>query len=578
MFGALAVLVLALAVIIARSAAKDGPTYGLRLALGPIAAYSRADASQVACPVKGRLTTAPELGSAAAGSYTSPADGAPDLLVAPGQVVPFQILIEAAADASDNGTVNFQTSFPLATTRTSGFDGERAILCAFIDTTDDSTDEQNAGTPAAVTWSALPASKDSLRTRFSVSGIDPGEQMVAEVWLVAPAGLRADNTSLEASIDTAVSPGESVDIAGRSARFRLGFFDKNEQPELSLVVSEAAPSGSTLASEVIYTVEATNTAKVVLAPVSRIDAFLDPTTRLLEVTVADKEGFASRCDPNTDGFACTLGFVNAGEKITFTARVAVAANAERRWTKADPGCTGAQYDICLQVVATWKRSPTEDGTVRFEKPTDLPANAKLTISKLAPRASFAYPGSTVPFTYSVINAGVGPLNAVRVTDTGCADVRPSTGDANANGLLDPGENWTFLCSVAQISEATATTDSRVEATDSAGQPQSAAIRTRIDLINPKMSVSVGPFARAANTREIVVSNSGNAPLENIAVTTTNCTNVVRSPGETAARLAPGERLTLLCQAENPTATTTARAYGTDPLEGPVTAATVRPAG
>lgn len=568
--GAVVIAVIALVVVLSRSGA-NGSTYTLRLALTETPAAGRTDASQAACG-----TAAASRASGAA--YRKSSGDTTSLRVAPGQLVPFQVLVEVAGDAPDNGTIDFQTSFPLATARIAGFDGERAVVCAFVDGSDPTTDEQTAATPATVTIAPLPVARDALRTRFSVSGLDPGETVVVEVWLVAPAGLPTETATLEATIDTAAARGQSIDIATKSARFRLAYFDRSEPPDLDLVVTDTAPAGSTQTNEVTYTIDITNTAKAALAPLGRLDAFIDPATRLVELTVDDEEGFKPKCDPTAGGFACALGFLNAGEKITVTARVAVAPNAERRWTKTDPGCQGAQYDICLQAVATWKRSATEDGTVRIEKPTDLPTEAKLTISKLAPRASFAYPGSTVAFTYAVTNTGAGALAKVRVSDSGCVDVKASVGDANANGLLDPGENWIFVCSVAQISEALATTDSRVDAVDNAGQAQTATARTRIELITPKLAVAVTTTGRDDKAREILVTNTGNAPLDNIAVATTNCSNVLRAPGETSTRLASGERWTFHCQPDSPASAVAARAYGTDPLDGPVTAASVKPAG
>ena len=63
-------------------------------------------------------------------------------------------------------------------------------------------------------------------------------------------------------------------------------------------------------------------------------------------------------------------------------------------------------------------------------------------------------GSTVTFTYVVTNPGVGALSGVTVRDDNGTPGNPADdfiatfvgGDANANGLLDTSETWTFSAS------------------------------------------------------------------------------------------------------------------------------------
>src|SRR5439155_1686992 len=53
-------------------------------------------------------------------------------------------------------------------------------------------------------------------------------------------------------------------------------------------------------------------------------------------------------------------------------------------------------------------------------------------------------GSTVTWTYIVTNPGSEPLKNVTVTDSVVGSITGLTGgDANNNGLLDPGETWTY---------------------------------------------------------------------------------------------------------------------------------------
>ena len=54
-------------------------------------------------------------------------------------------------------------------------------------------------------------------------------------------------------------------------------------------------------------------------------------------------------------------------------------------------------------------------------------------------------GGNVTYTYTVTNPGVVAMNNVTVTDDKCAPVSRTSGDANGNNLLDPGETWIYTC-------------------------------------------------------------------------------------------------------------------------------------
>ncbi len=73
-------------------------------------------------------------------------------------------------------------------------------------------------------------------------------------------------------------------------------------------------------------------------------------------------------------------------------------------------------------------------------------------------ASVAFVTRTTPvtYTYTVSNAGVGPLHAISVTDDLCAPVAYDNGDVGADGILAIGERWTYLCT-AEIQYATRNT-------------------------------------------------------------------------------------------------------------------------
>ena len=573
---AAAIVVVSVGLLLVRKESGKA-TYEVGLAVSVPEAVSRVPADIARCPDTAKTEAKSVKPAMRAGSYIKGTSHAQDLLIAPGQVVAFQLELTASAKAPNDGSLEIQGSWPRSTARRPGFDGtgaqgESPFLCVFLDGSDPAKSGDASGEPATVTYKDIPATADKARVSLKIEGIDPGERLVVGLWLRAPSGLPTDIAELATTLDAAAASGGNVRIANRSVSYRLLFFDSTETPDVQLTVTDDAKGA--LPGEIGYRIGITNTSRRAVAPAARLDAFIDPSLRLLNVDPSDGEGAQTKCTTSATGFSCAYGFLNPGETVLVTATAAVAPGAMRRFTRAEGSCDGGDVDLCIQTIASWKKTAVEDGQVRFDKPTDLPSETKLSLAKLVPKASYAYNGAPATFTYSAVNATAGSLGAVRVVDSGCPDVRRSTGDANGNTRLDQGETWTFTCTVARLEAAAATSESRIDTVDERGVPVTAAVTTRIELIAPKLTVSVAAGSSTAGdgrARRIVVTNAGTGPIDDIAVLATGCSGVLRLASETASRLAPGERSTFLCAVDNAAATTSARAYGVDPLGGPVTA-------
>lgn len=80
-------------------------------------------------------------------------------------------------------------------------------------------------------------------------------------------------------------------------------------------------------------------------------------------------------------------------------------------------------------------------------------------SRLIP---FPFGGGEVMYAYTVTNPGAVSMHNVSVADDKCAPVYRTSGDANVNNLLDPGESWVYACrtniSVSTRNTATARGD------------------------------------------------------------------------------------------------------------------------
>ena len=56
-----------------------------------------------------------------------------------------------------------------------------------------------------------------------------------------------------------------------------------------------------------------------------------------------------------------------------------------------------------------------------------------------------YGGGQISYAYTVTNPGLVPVHDVILIDDKCSPISRPAGDINGNGLLDPGETWTYTC-------------------------------------------------------------------------------------------------------------------------------------
>jgi uncharacterized repeat protein (TIGR01451 family) len=152
--------------------------------------------------------------------------------------------------------------------------------------------------------------------------------------------------------------------------------------------------------------------------------------------------------------------------------------------------------------------------VKTASPTTLPAG-----------------GGSVTYTYKVTATGNVPLNDVSVSDNKCSPVSYVSGDANHDDFLDLSEEWTFTCTTT-ITETTTNVGTATgsdgedkvsdtdEATVTVEQPVLAAA---IHIEKTVAPLSIPPGGTTEVTYTYVVSNTGDLPLTNVAVTDDNGT-------------------------------------------------------
>jgi len=136
-----------------------------------------------------------------------------------------------------------------------------------------------------------------------------------------------------------------------------------------------------------------------------------------------------------------------------------------------PGRLGGDGDDLLEPGETWRYTCTRTllatattnarVTATDGQSNPLTATAQLQVPVINPAVSLfeAVPAAVVAGTpevlvYVVSNPGDVALSGVRVTSSVCSPVQFVGPDPNLNGVLDPGESWTFRCGVTLPSSTT----------------------------------------------------------------------------------------------------------------------------
>jgi uncharacterized repeat protein (TIGR01451 family) len=83
-------------------------------------------------------------------------------------------------------------------------------------------------------------------------------------------------------------------------------------------------------------------------------------------------------------------------------------------------------------------------------------NPAISVVKTADKSGSVKPGTKVKYTYAVTNTGNRSLTDVKLTDDKCSPVQGPSGDAKADGVLAPGEQWVYTCT-SKLRETTKNT-------------------------------------------------------------------------------------------------------------------------
>jgi hypothetical protein len=107
-----------------------------------------------------------------------------------GQVVPFEVVIDVGgAPGPEHGTIDFSASWSTYTTANDhfGFDTNYMVYAAFVDTADAGTFDPNYNAKVESFSSTVINAgtiSEQILGNFRVTGLDPGDRIVVEIWVV----------------------------------------------------------------------------------------------------------------------------------------------------------------------------------------------------------------------------------------------------------------------------------------------------------------------------------------------------------------------------------------------------------
>jgi len=171
-------------------------------------------------------------------------------------------------------------------------------------------------------------------------------------------------------------------------------------------------------------------------------------------------------------------------------------------------------------------------------------------------------GSTANYTYVVTNPGTTPVSNVVLGDDKCPAVSaPDTGADATPTILNPGDSWSYSCSIsagALFGGGTAdiTNTATVTGKDELNNPVTDTDTAVTKLLQPEIKVVKGPnsqtvYADGSASYTYTVTNPGNTPLDGVTISDDKC-SPLSSADKTADTvgttdtLDPGDTWTYTC--------------------------------
>lgn len=527
--------IIALAVVIVGAAAylltrsEPVPDFRVRIGLVSPTDDNRVDPSFAECPNTERAPS-PLPGS----DFETSRDDAERSAFGTGQLVAYNVRViatEAAPDAA-RFILRFSDTF------------QPGVRCAFIVEDDPDTTDGDDGAPATLVW--RDASGSGPAGQIELSGLAPGDQVVAQLWVVlAPDGASTPELGLD------VTPGAGTDAepVSRRERVNLGLPPTAVGDPTVEIDDGTTPAVIGEAFTTDYVVR--NDTDSVLNQVV-LTAQVDAGAAITGARIVDETGAPTSCRTPESRLRCDLGFLNVGETVTVRATLSIDEDAITFWGRDTGACENDdQQDLCQRAELQWA-GPFSPDSVETSEVTNIDDISVFSVSAV-PGLDVGYLLGSVPVIIDV-TTDAGRATITEVATNGCPIATYLAGDTvrgepladpafatDGDGYLDAGEIWQFTCAARQYDEGRITV---VVAGEGDGLPGRTEVQLEIEVINPMVSITRTDGAEVTWT----VTNEGDTPLESVAVAASGCQPRIALAGDFDAVLAEGEAWTFTCPA------------------------------
>ncbi|WP_394697739.1 beta strand repeat-containing protein [uncultured Methanomethylovorans sp.] len=510
--------------------------------------YTKMLPSSLACPGSAGRYADP-LANAVAYSHSSSTnpDAVTSLMPAEmglGQVVPFEMEIRVnGITTPENGVIQVTTGFGTNTSsgRNFGFDPTYMIYCAFVDTADAGTID--SGTPAKVdSYTYLLQSNNQIQGTFQISGLDNGDNVIVEIWVVLKSTIPTDvtgNVHTEV-ISAKTASNDAIKVGNQEVNLlQVGDFFKTDS-DVSVTKTDL-PDPVVQGQELAYNLVVTNNAATTVASGTVVTDTLSPSTSFVSAS-----GASYTTSGNTVTF--NVGILNPSESKTLTIVSAVsntAPSGNDTTTNSEAGGISrpTSYDIYNKaLVSTVSKDSTSANNIYYQPTNVLGANPYLALTKSASPTTYSAVGQTITYTYTVTNPGNVVINGpITVTDNKIGTVTISSSSLAAGASVSG--TATYTVTQADINSGLVTNSATASgkfnsATVTSNTATAMVTATQTPTLTLTKSASPTTYNSVGQTitYTYTVTNSGNVDISGPITVTDNKIGTVTLP---SSSLAPG---------------------------------------
>ncbi|MCU1677737.1 MAG: hypothetical protein JWM93_2495, partial [Frankiales bacterium] len=435
-----------------------------------------------------------------------------------GQIVPFELVVDVSTTPSGPLTVE-----PYWLTKTTsggdfGFDPAYGVACAFVDTADAGTTDPGADARVSGYSSStgdVGTSNEEIRGAISVSGLQAGDRVVVELWVVLKSTIASGVTGNVQSGLTRAYEGPLANVVNTGNQ-TIPLLRPQEFSSASADVSVTKTDGPDPVQQggaLAYILQVKNTSADTIASGVVVTDTLAPGTTFVSATGAI-------CSASAGTVTCAVGFVEPGATKTITLATTVAPTAT---TTSDPStnpesgfagttCPTTGVDLCNRVSVAATTSDPVSANNAYVQPTNVIATvapvpainnrADLHLEKTASPAR-VQAGGTLTYALSVRNDGPDTADHVTIVDPlphAVTFVSADPGCSFAAGAV--------TCDVGSLAPHVTVTRRLVVTVDAAYDP--ATPSSAHDLLIAK--VEAGHSVPAGQTADLSLSCPGGAAM------------------------------------------------------------------